>query len=126
MGEVTDLCHDEAVQVDPDRLAQLLAELGPARTEGVLGRAMAEMQAHLVEAERMYRHGKAVLVRRHARSLSRLAAQVGMPVLARVACDVDTCAARGDMVALAATLARLLRIVDRSLGAMRRARGMSG
>ena len=53
--------------------------------------------------------------RGNARSLGRVAGQVGMVTLARVACDVAECAGRGDTVAAAATWARLERISDRSL-----------
>ena len=52
------------------------------------------------------------------RALARLAAQVGMTSLSRVAEDVAQCAARGDLVGQSATLARLVRIGDRSLTAV--------
>lgn len=52
------------------------------------------------------------------RTLARLAVQVGMTSLARVAGDVAQCAARGDLVGQSATLARLVRIGDRSLTAV--------
>lgn len=126
MGEVIDLCLDENVRIDPDRLAQLVGDLGIPRAEAVFGRALAEMQAHLAEVERTYRRGDVAAICRHARSLSRLAEQIGMPAFCRVARDVDRCAGRGDMVAFAATMARLDRIADRSLGALRTVRGMSG
>jgi hypothetical protein len=50
-----------------------------------------------------------------AERLSRLAWQVGLVSLAGVAVDVADCARRGDVVALEATLARMVRVADRSL-----------
>jgi hypothetical protein len=47
-----------------------------------------------------------------------LADKIGMVTLARVAQDVGLCAGRSDAAALAATLARLTRIGDRSLSAV--------
>ena len=50
-----------------------------------------------------------------AEMLSRLAWQVGLPGLAGVAVDVLACAERRDATGLAATLARMMRIGNRSL-----------
>ncbi len=54
-------------------------------------------------------------MRKSARSLVAISEQIGMTLLAQVALDVTRCIDAGDRIALAATMARLLRIGERSL-----------
>lgn len=126
MGDVVSLCHDEGVRLDAARLGALVAELGEGPAENVVTRAMEEMATQLADMERHYREGDTRVICRSARYLSRLASEVGMTTLARVAADVNTCACRGDMVAFAATWARLLRIADRSLSEIWDLQGSAG
>ena len=126
MGHVVALSHEEGVRLDAARLVTLVTELGERAAEGVVSRAMEEMALHLAEMERHYREGDTRVICRSARALSRLAGEVGMTTLARVAADVNTCAGRGDMVAFGATWARLLRIADRSLSAIWDLQGSTG
>ena len=115
MSNVVPLCHEEGVRVDPARLFALVEELDEAAAEGVIGQTMREMALRLAFMEQQYLHGDAAVSCRDARRLARLAAGVGMTTFACVAADVQRCAARGDMVAFAATWSRLTRIGDRSL-----------
>lgn len=115
MSHVVALSHEEGVRLDAARLVGLVTELGDGGAERAVSRAMEEMAHILAEMEAHYREGDTRVICRRARALSRLAAEVGMTTLSRVAGDVDLCAGRGDMVAFGATWARLLRIADRSL-----------
>ena len=54
-------------------------------------------------------------MRKSARSLVAISEQIGMTLLARVAMDVTICIDSGDKIALSATIARMLRIGERSL-----------
>lgn len=120
------LMQDEIVLLDPDRLGELYAQLGEAAAEDVICRAMEEMAVRLACCERMYRAEESAGLRKTVRSLAAIADQVGMHALARVARDVGYCVAHGDQNALAATLARLLRIGERSLTEIWDLRDLSG
>ena len=115
MGQVVALNHEEGVRLDGARLVSLVCELGDSAAETMVTRTMEEMARQLAEMEHHYREGEVRVICTGAQRLSRLAVEVGMTSLSRVARDVHTCASRGDMVAFGATWARLLRIADRSL-----------
>ncbi|KRS19829.1 hypothetical protein [Roseovarius indicus] len=115
MEHVTLLRQSETVRLDPDRLDELFLQLGHQAAEDVVCRALEELAARLTHVERFYRQGKMRDMRKCARSLGAIADQLGMEALARVARDVSGCSDAGDAVALAATLARLLRVGEVSL-----------
>jgi len=115
MADMAALRHEEGVRLDPDRLMALYEDLGEAGAENVVTRAMEELAFRMSGMQEEFRTGDLDGFARNARSLSRVAGQVGMVTLARVSRDVADCAAQGDHVAVAATWARLGRISDRSL-----------
>ncbi|QIE45434.1 hypothetical protein G5B38_07820 [Pseudohalocynthiibacter aestuariivivens] len=115
MEHVTLLKQNEAAHLDPDRLEELYAQLGEAGAEEVVCRALEELAVRLSHTERCYREGAVAEMRKSARSLCAIADQIGMAMLSRVARDVTHTIDGADSVALAATLARLLRIGERSL-----------
>lgn len=123
--QTTVLGHDEVIRIDSERLTDLHLELGEAAAEDVICRAMEELAVRLSHAERMYREADVELLRKSARSMAAIAEQIGLHLLARVARDVTTTIDRSDMIALAATLARLLRVGDRSLTAIWDTRDLS-
>jgi hypothetical protein len=112
------LHHEEGVRVNPDCLVALYAELGEAGAERVVARAMEEMNARLSEMQRFADDGDLVGLMRSARVVVKMADQIGLTSLAMVALDVITATRAGDHAGQAATLARLLRIGDRSLNAV--------
>ena len=113
--KVTFLKQSEAVTLDADRLEDLYLQLGEAGAEDVVCRALEELATRLAQTERCYREMKFQEMRKSARSQIAIAEQIGMQLLANVARDVTHCIDDGDCTALAATLARLLRIGERSL-----------
>jgi len=117
-AEVSGLRHDEGVRLDPDRLGALYAELGHASAESVVCRAMEELAVRITDMQRFLATGEHDALYRSGRLLAKVADQIGMTSLARVATDVCLCAERGDGAALGATMARLVRIGDRSLTAV--------
>ncbi|WP_306115874.1 MULTISPECIES: hypothetical protein [unclassified Roseovarius] len=115
MEQVTTLRHDEVVRVNPDRLEELYRQLGETGAEDVVCRALEELAARLSHTERCFREMRHHDMRKSARSLVAIAEQIGMSLLAQVALDVTICIDAGDKIALSATMARLLRIGERSL-----------
>lgn len=122
---VTELMPEEGVRLDAGRLGDLYHELGEAGAEDVLCRAMQELTQRLTEAEQHYSAARFLDLRKTVRSLVGISDQVGMKMLARVAGDVVGCIDQGDPVALAATLARLMRIGEQSLSAAWELQGLS-
>ncbi len=112
---VITLKQNEGVQVNPDRLEELYRQLGEAGAEDVVCRALEELAARLSHTERCFRELRYNDMRKSARSLVAIAEQIGMSLLAQVALDVTLCIDAGDRIALSATMARLLRIGERSL-----------
>lgn len=118
MNHVLKIGLKETVQVDQDRLGALYAELGEAGAEDVVCRAMEELALRLSHCSRLHAADNLTDLRKCARSLIAIADQIGMHVLARVAKDVIAAVDSQDGVAIAATLARLLRIGEQSLTAI--------
>ena len=112
------LRHEEGVRLNPVPLLALYSDLGARGAEKVLCRAMEELAAHLREVMRHTDEGKAQLAVRAARLLGKVAEQIGMATLARIAADVATTTESGNHTAQAATMARLVRIGERSLSAV--------
>jgi len=112
------LTREEPVRLDRDRLLELCDQLGEDEAEELVCRALEELAVRLSFTERQHRQGKATEMRQSARALATIADRIGMRALARVAGDVILCADRGDTVASAAVMARLVRIGERSLSAI--------
>lgn len=118
VAKVTQIQLAEHVQVDHDRLDALYSEMDPINAEDVVCRAMEELALRMSHCERLYRAGDLDELRKASRSLIAIADQIGMKVMAQVARDVADCAQTGDHVALAATVARLIRAGEGSLTAI--------
>lgn len=118
MADISVLHHREGVRLDPDRVVALYAELGETPADAVLCRSIEELAVLIAAAQQAAREGLAGALIDAAARLARLAEQIGMVTLARVAGDVGQVARLGDGAAVAATLARLVRIGDRSLTAV--------
>ena len=113
--QVTRLTQSEPIGLDPKRLDELYLQLGPSAAEDVVCRALEEMAARLAQIDRSHGARQFDLLFKNARGLSAISEQLGMHLLSQVARDVTYCAGNGDRTALAATLARLMRIGERSL-----------
>lgn len=108
----------ENVSVDQDRLGALYSQLGEAGAEDIVCRALEELALRMAHCTEMYHSENWQALRKDTRSLIAIGDQIGMQVLTRVAADVITCLDVGDMIALAATLSRLIRVGERSLTAV--------
>lgn len=108
----------ENVSVDQDRLGALYSQLGEAGAEDVVCRALEELALRLSHCDTLFRESGWSDLRKNTRSLIAIADQIGMPALSHVASDVTHCIDQGNMVAVAATLSRLIRVGERSLMAV--------
>jgi hypothetical protein len=118
VAQISTFSCDEPVNLDPDRIVVLYAELGQVAAERVLSAAMEDLAVHLVAIQMAVLDRQEQVILRGLDELGRLARQVGMRVLSQVARDLADCVMREDTVAQAAVLARLVRIGDRSLTAV--------
>ncbi len=116
---IHELRHSEPVRLDKVRLAEIVARLGPRGADDMVSRAMEELAVQLARVHKNYGRARMGDVVEAAAVVARIAAHVGMPGLSRVARDVGWLArparSRNNDVALAATVARLVRIGEDSL-----------
>lgn len=118
MAAIENLCFGEPISIDGDRVSILLRDLGSAGAERVISRAANEISDRLLLVETSWAESDFCRLRRTAQSLIAISDQVGMHLLAHVACDVASLSDGGDDPALAATIARLQRVGEGSLSAM--------
>lgn len=114
-SQILRLCPSEPLWLDPKPVVRLFADYGVNGAEKILCTALDEISDRLVAMEDHFHHGRYRDVLREAEGMMPVARQVGFRGLASVAADVANCARFGDPAALAATLARLMRIAHRSL-----------
>ena len=100
---------------DEDTLNALSRDLGPSVAENILCRALEDMAVRLVQIRSEYTDGDERALRKSVRSLMPIAEQVGLPGVSKIASDVLACIDRGDGVAIAATLCRLLRSAEMAI-----------
>jgi hypothetical protein len=112
---VARLSYFEAARFDRARLEALILELGEPGAERLIGRALEDLALRLNRIERGARLGDVDAVLAQSQALVRLADDVGMSDLARVAGDVVALSRGGDAAALAATIARLIRLGESAL-----------
>ncbi|MFV2051478.1 hypothetical protein [Aliiroseovarius sp. YM-037] len=125
MAVVTVLEQEESIRLNPDRLTELYVELGEAGAEDMIGRAMEELAVKLEGIRALADSGPTAALPSAAQEIAELALSVGLSGLSRVALDVEYCASLNDGPGVAATLARLGRVGDRSLTAVWDLRDMS-
>ncbi|MCV6825857.1 MULTISPECIES: hypothetical protein [Halocynthiibacter] len=124
--ETVDIRPDEDVRLNPERLTELFNQLGNRGAADVVCRAMEELAARLTKIEKSFWQGEYQAVSKGARSLIAIAEQIGLNGLAQVARHVSVTARTEDKTATAATVARLLRMGDRSLSAVWNTQNLSG
>ncbi len=126
LGKLLVLKQSESVRLEADRLASLLRRMTEKDAEDIICRAVEELALRLSNCGRCWDIGDLGELRKCARSMIAIAEQIGMTSLASVAGDTVGCLDRGDMVAAAATQARLARIGESSLSTIWDHRDLSG
>ncbi|MCE0506078.1 MULTISPECIES: hypothetical protein [unclassified Roseivivax] len=118
MAQVTRLAPEEPARLDTETLVRFCAARDPQGAEEAVCRAMEALARGLAEAERAWSRQDWTALDQAAARVAVHARATGMTGLLRSAGDIRACLAAGDAVALAATLARLLRVGERSLYAL--------
>lgn len=118
MEMVAMLRHQEAVRFDAERLEALCRDHGEDAAEKVIARALEQIAIKMASLEALFFENSYQEMGQICSSLTRIAAQIGMTSIARVARDVCTCIEEDDSVAIAATMGRLQRIGDNSVHAI--------
>ena len=115
MTKITVLAVEDDINIDQRQISEIVAELGNRAAHNLIGVALEHLALSLRDTVRAAEVGDRAQVVTHADRVSRLAWQVGLISFAGVAVDVGRCAETGNEQGLAATLARLQRIGNRSL-----------
>ena len=123
LTKVVELCPAEYVVLEGERLGALAEDLGEARAERVLSRAMEEIGVRLARVQAAYHSGDKVRLRKHAQGLAAIAGQIGMADLVRVSRDMVELSGRIDAAAQAAVITRLGRVAEDSMLALWDVRG---
>lgn len=105
----------EMIFVDAEHLVDLARDRGVPRAEFIAYTALEEIAERLTSAEAAWRAGEFQRLAKIARSVVGMSEQLGMQTVAEVAGQVATVASGRDQAALAALIARLVRVGDGSL-----------
>jgi hypothetical protein len=115
MTKVAKLRPREVVRQDMDAVAEIYRNLGAPTAEVMVTRALRELALTMAGIVEKMREQDLRDLARHLTRLQRLADDLGLVSLAKVAGDVQTCLGRADSTAFSAVWARLLRVAERSL-----------
>lgn len=105
----------EQIQLDHNRLTEIVARLGSRGADELISRTMEELAVQLSRVHKELERGMFQEAQSAARKIVEVAAHVGMPSFSNVAAVVVRLAGTDDGAALAATAARLTRIGEVSL-----------
>lgn len=119
------LRHDEGIRVDAERLVAVYCGRSRCEAEEILQRGIEDLTSRVTEIQRHFDEGDGPALVRGARLAARMADRLGMTSFTSVACDLIVATEAADRSAQAAILARLLRIVDRSVSAIWDLRNMT-
>jgi len=114
-SNIVPLRHLEAPAVQTEALYSLQASLGMNECRNVIERAVFELSDRLWLLQKALHDAEMKEVKRIARSLVAISAQIGLTEFSLVASDLADCIARGDIVSIGAVSARLIRVGERSL-----------
>ncbi|WP_372803034.1 hypothetical protein [Paracoccus seriniphilus] len=118
MAQIVPLTMSEPVQIDARRVRDIVSELGESAAQNVIGIALEQLAVALQATDAALTAQDMAQAVAQADRLSRLAWQIGLLSLAGVAMDLGSCIERGDLAALSAVQARLMRVGNRSLTAI--------
>ncbi|MDX1779965.1 MAG: hypothetical protein R3256_01475 [Thalassovita sp.] len=125
MDQVVLFAPQETIRMNRGRLGEFYRRLGDSEAEDIITRAVEALSARLAQCQRLYRAGRLAEMRRNLRTQIAIADQIGLQSVSQAAGHVLDCVERRETVALAATLARLLRIGDLSFTELWETRNLS-
>ena len=109
---------DEHSCLDIKPILSICRNLAVPQAAELLCREMEQLAALLTERQKGYAKSEYRVVRQKLDELEAFSKLIGLPVLERVARDVQNCIEVYDPVALSATMSRLLRMGEQSLTAI--------
>ncbi len=112
--------------MDPERLAGIYVELGETRAKAAIASATEELALEMERLKGLMRAGQAQAIPQAARRLRDIAEPLGLCSLGHVADDLEMTALADNPIAMAAILARLDRLANRSLKMVWDLQDMSG
>ena len=115
MTKITMLWQDEALRMDPERLAAIYVDMGEARAQVAVSRAMEDLAITLERIKGLARVGRRGDLVNKALRIRDIAEPLGLSSLSKAAANLAEVGETKNPVALAATLARLERVANRSL-----------
>lgn len=115
MTKVAVLHPREVVRQDVEAVAEIYRNLGAPTAEQVVSRALGELALTMAGIVEKVRAQDLRDLGRQLARLRRLAGDIGLVSLAKVAGDAQACLERADGTAFSAVWARLLRVAERSL-----------
>ncbi|SMX30650.1 hypothetical protein [Actibacterium lipolyticum] len=115
MTVITKLWQDEALRMDPERLAAIYVDMGEARAQVAVSRAMEDLAITLERIKGLARVGRLADLAEKALRVRDIAEPLGLSSLSKAAANLAEVGGTKNPVALAATLARLERVANRSL-----------
>ncbi len=107
--------HHDAVDIDALILQRMQTTLGLVGTDQAIATGYEIILDRLAEMQSLSQSGDMPGIVTRSDAVGALGQAISMITLRLVAEDVHTCALRGESAALSATLARLERVVDRSV-----------
>ena len=125
MGEVIELTPAETVGFERAQVDALYGDLGPARAEDILCRALHQMMSRLERADAGFRAENTVAAQKHLRRLAVMSDQIGLTSLGHCARAVQQAMKQKDRIATAATLVRLHRNMRKSIATLGELRDLS-
>jgi len=114
-AELYEIATREDAVLDTGRIGVLRQSLGDQRCREVVSEVVFHLTDRLGLLQAALDAGDMTEAQTLASRLASLSEQVGLRDFARVARDLDGCLAAGDLVAMAAVAARLLRLGEESL-----------
>lgn len=118
MEQVIYLPVRDQAALDSGHLFELNKKLGATVADNLICQSMEDLAVRLATAERQCRAGNVTELRKLVRQIDALGDQLGLTSLCRVARDVMGCLRGHDPVALAATVARMIRTGEASMSAV--------
>ena len=108
----------ELIFVDAAYLSEVAAERGLPRAENIAHNAIEDIAERLASAEAAWSAGEFARLSKVGKSLATVCEQIGMETFARAARQLAEAATGPDDIAIAATVARTLRVGEASLTAI--------
>ncbi|MCC7320192.1 MAG: hypothetical protein IT542_04340 [Rubellimicrobium sp.] len=112
---VTRLRPHLSLCLDPDTLGRLHLRDGTQATRALMAHSAEDLALRLDRIAVLYGQGACLSIPAEAEAIVTMARTVGLPELVRAAEQAGACAIGADGAALAATVARLLRLGGRAL-----------